>query len=196
MAKKTGEKYQAIIDAAVRVIARQGYHNAQVSKIAKEAKVADGTIYLYFENKDDILISVFSVKMGQFTETCRQRILEASSAQQKLYALVHNHFSQLSLDQELAKVTQIEMRQSNPEISEAIGIITKQYFNLIDDVVREGMESGIFRPTIEVRLARKMIFGTLDEVTTSWVMKQCKYDLVSHVDPIHNLFLHGLKGSA
>ncbi|HZG81009.1 MAG TPA: TetR/AcrR family transcriptional regulator [Brevibacillus sp.] len=194
MAKKTGEKYQAIIDAAVRVIARQGYHNAQVSKIAKEAKVADGTIYLYFENKDDILISLFNEKMGNFIETCRERISEATSAEQKLFVLVHAHFSQLSQDHELAMVTQIELRQSNPIISEGIGNVMKQYFTLIDEVIREGMESGMFRPDLDVRLARKMIFGTLDEVTTAWVMKQCKYDLVSYVHPIHNLFLHGLMG--
>lgn len=194
MAKKTGEKYQAIIDAAVRVIARQGYHNAQVSKIAKEAKVADGTIYLYFENKDDILISLFNEKMGKFIETCRERIAAAASIEQKLYVLVHTHLSQLSQDQELAKVTQIELRQSNPHISEGIGSVMKQYFNLIDEVIEEGMAQGVLRPDIEVRITRKMIFGTLDEVTTSWVMKQCKYDLVSYVDPIHSLFLFGMKG--
>jgi len=192
MAKKTGEKYQAIIDAAVRVIAKQGYHNAQVSKIAKEAKVADGTIYLYFENKDDILISLFNEKMGQFVDTCRERIAEASSIEQKLYVLIHSHLSQLANDPEMAIVTQIELRQSNPEISKGIGLVLKQYFNLIDEVIQTGIAQGTFRDEIDVRLARKMIFGTLDEVTTSWVMKQCKYDLVSHVDPIHNLFLNGL----
>ncbi|QQE73400.1 TetR/AcrR family transcriptional regulator [Brevibacillus composti] len=194
MAKKTGEKYQAIIDAAVRVIARQGYHNAQVSRIAKEAKVADGTIYLYFENKDDILISLFNEKMGAFIEQGRGRLAEATSIEQKLYILVHAHLSQLSRDPELAKVTQIELRQSNPEISEGIGAVMKLYFNLIEELLREGIEAGVFRPDIDVRLARKMIFGTLDEVTTSWVMKQCKYDLLSHVDPIHNLFQFGLMG--
>ncbi|GED69448.1 transcriptional regulator [Brevibacillus reuszeri] len=194
MAKKTGEKYQAIIDAAVRVIARQGYYSAQVSKIAKEAKVADGTIYLYFENKDDILISLFNEKMGQFVETNRKRVSEAKTAEQKLYVLVHTHLSQLSEDHDLAKVTQIELRQSNQEINEGIGTVMKQYFNLIEEVIMEGMKQGIFRPDIEVRIARKMIFGTLDGVTTSWVMKQCKYELVSHVDSIYNLFLLGMKG--
>mgnify|MGYP001297136958 CR=1 FL=1 len=194
MAKKTGEKYQAIIDAAVRVIARQGYHNAQVSKIAKEAKVADGTIYLYFENKDDILISLFNEKMGHFIQTCKERIQEKSSTEEKLYVLVHAHLSQLAQDQELAKVTQIELRQSNEEISVGIGAVMKQYFNLIDKVIEEGIATGVFRADLDVRTTRRMIFGTLDEVTTSWVMKQCKYDLVSHVDPIHNLFLYGLKG--
>ncbi|EMT52916.1 transcriptional regulator of fatty acid metabolism [Brevibacillus borstelensis AK1] len=194
MAKKTGEKYQAIIDAAVRVIARQGYHNAQVSRIAKEAKVADGTIYLYFENKDDILISLFNEKMGAFIEEGRGRLAQAESIEQKLYILVHTHLSQLSRDQELAKVTQIELRQSNQEISEGIGAVMKQYFDLIEELIREGIEKDVFRSDLDVRLARKMIFGTLDEVTTSWVMKQCKYDLLSHVDPIHNLFQFGLKG--
>lgn len=87
MAKKTGEKYQAIIDAAVRVIARQGYHNAQVSRIAKEAKVADGTIYLYFENKDDILISLFNEKMGAFIEEGRGRLAQAESIEQNCTSL-------------------------------------------------------------------------------------------------------------
>ncbi|MBO8164486.1 MAG: TetR/AcrR family transcriptional regulator [Brevibacillus sp.] len=192
MAKKTGEKYQAIIDAAVRVIAKQGYHNAQVSRIAKEAKVADGTIYLYFENKDDILISLFNEKMGQFIETCRHRIEQADSIEEKVYVLIHAHLSQLAQNPELAIVTQIELRQSNPLIREGIGEVMKRYFNLIDSVVQEGMQQGVFRPEIDVRSARRMIFGTLDQAATAWIMKQCKYDLVSQVKPIHNLFLHGL----
>jgi TetR/AcrR family fatty acid metabolism transcriptional regulator len=192
MAKKTGEKYQAIIDAAVTVISKHGYHNAQVSRIAKEAKVADGTIYLYFENKDDILISLFNEKMGQFIETCRGHIAQKETIEEKLYVLVHAHLSQLANNPDLAKVTQIELRQSNPLVSQGIGEVMKHYYNLIDDVIRLGIEQGAFRPDTDVRVARTMIFGTLDEATTSWVMKQCKYDLVSLVDPIHNLFLYGL----
>ncbi|WP_134684738.1 TetR/AcrR family transcriptional regulator [Brevibacillus migulae] len=192
MAKKTGEKYQAIIEAAVTVIAKHGYHNAQVSRIAKEAKVADGTIYLYFENKDDILISLFEEKMGQFIETCRGRIAEADTLEQKLYVLVKSHLGQLAQDPDMAKVTQIELRQSNPEVSKAIMEVVKHYFDLIDEVIVAGIEEGAFRPDIDKRIARMMIFGTLDEAVSSWVMKQCKYDLVSSVDPIHNLFLYGL----
>ncbi|WP_126428022.1 TetR/AcrR family transcriptional regulator [Brevibacillus marinus] len=192
MAKKTGEKYQAIIDAAVRVIAKQGYHNAQVSRIAREAKVADGTIYLYFQNKDDILISLFNEKMGQFIETCRQRIERAESVEEKLYVLIHAHLSQLAQNPELAVVTQIELRQSNPLIRQGIGEVLKRYFNLIDRVLEAGVQQEVFRPDLDIRTARMMIFGTLDEAATTWVMKQCKYDLAAHVKPIHNLFLHGL----
>ncbi|QDX93009.1 TetR/AcrR family transcriptional regulator [Brevibacillus laterosporus] len=192
MAKKTGEKYQAIINAAVTVIAKHGYHNAQVSRIAKEAKVADGTIYLYFENKDDVLISLFNEKMGQFVENCRKLTSQANDVSEKVRILIQSHLSQLAQDHNLAIVTQIELRQINPEVSQGIGEVLKAYFNLIDGVIQEGMESGIFRADIDVRMARTMIFGTLDQTVTSWIMKECKYDLVSLVDPIHNLFLKGL----
>ena len=69
---KINPKYKQIIDAAVIVIAENGYHQAQVSKIAKQAGVADGTIYLYFKNKEDILISVFQEKMGVFVENLKK----------------------------------------------------------------------------------------------------------------------------
>ena len=91
MAKRTGEKYEAIIDAAIRVIAENGYHNAQVSKIAREAKVADGTIYLYFENKDDMLISLFNEKMGAFIKTVREAIARVDSAPDQLRELMRLH---------------------------------------------------------------------------------------------------------
>lgn len=192
MARKTGDKYYAIIDAAVRVIAKQGYHSAQVSRIAKEANVADGTIYLYFKNKEDILISLFNEKMGHFIETCRQRIDQAESVEDKLYVLIDAHLSQLAQNPELAIVTQIELRQSNPLIRQGINEVMKGYFNLIDRLVETGIKQGVFRSDIDIRSARMMIFGTLDEAATTWVMKQCKYDLVSHVKPIHNLFLRGM----
>lgn len=192
MAKKTGEKYQAIIDAAVRVIAKHGYHNSQVSRIAKEAKVADGTIYLYFENKDDILISVFNEKIGQFIETCRERIAAAETVQDKLYILIQSHLSQLAQNPEFAIVTQIELRQSNEKISKGIGEVLKTYLTLIDGIIEQGIAEGVFREGVDVRMARKMIYGTMDETATSWVMKQCKYDLTSLVEPIHDLFLFGL----
>lgn len=74
--KQKRPKYMQIIDAAVEVIAENGYHQSQVSKIAKQAGVADGTIYLYFKNKEDILISLFKEKMGQFIERMEEDIKE------------------------------------------------------------------------------------------------------------------------
>jgi TetR/AcrR family fatty acid metabolism transcriptional regulator len=192
MAKKTSEKYQSIIEAAVKVIARYGYHNAQVSKIAREANVADGTIYLYFENKQDILISLFHEKMGVFITKARESINSVPTAPEKLWQLIFNHFHNMTSHVEFAYVTQVELRQSNPEIRQGIHQSMKQYLQLIDDVVMFGVEAGVFRKDIDRLIVRKMIFGTLDECVTSWVMNEQKYDLMSLVEPIHNLFLQGL----
>jgi TetR/AcrR family fatty acid metabolism transcriptional regulator len=193
MAKKTGEKYEAIIAAAVKVIAKFGYHQAQVSKIAKEAKVADGTIYLYFENKEDILISLFEEKMGQFIEIAKNRINQVQSVEDKLRSLIYMHFYQLSLDHELAIVTQLELRQSNPELRRQINDVLKKYLSLIDNVIQVGLEQGVLKDDIDPILARNMIFGTLDESVTSWLLKERKYELVSLVEPVLKLFLGGIK---
>jgi TetR/AcrR family fatty acid metabolism transcriptional regulator len=193
MAKRTGEKYEAIIDAAVRVIAEHGYHNAQVSKIAREAKVADGTIYLYFENKEDVLISLFNEKMGAFIQIAEQAMAKIPSPADQLRELIRLHFQSMEDNRHLAIVTQIELRQSNPGVRRAIGEILKKYLNLIDRIILAGMEQGIFRNDLDVRITRKMIFGAIDEMVTSWIMKDCKYSLVDQVEPVMSLFLQGMQ---
>nr|5GPA_A Chain A, Transcriptional regulator (TetR/AcrR family) [Halalkalibacterium halodurans C-125]5GPA_B Chain B, Transcriptional regulator (TetR/AcrR family) [Halalkalibacterium halodurans C-125] len=193
MGKKKGPKYDQIIDAAVQVIAEHGYHQAQVSKIAKAAGVADGTIYLYFNNKEDVLISLFQEKMGRFVDKIRSQMNEATDVEEKLKILVNMHFKQLAADHKLAIVTQLELRQSNTELALKINEVLKGYLNLLDELLMEGKEKGYFFQELDTRLARQMIFGTLDEVVTNWVMKDCKYDLTALVKPVHQLLLGGLR---
>lgn len=192
MAKRIGEKYDAIIDAAVKVIARHGYHNARVSKIAEEAQVADGTIYLYFENKDDVLVSLFKEKMGQLIRKLDHTLSTIRDPGEQLKVLVNAHFHYLEGDPELAIVTQIELRQSNPYVRQGIGQILKPYLELIDRVVLAGQQTGLFREDVDVKVARKMIFGTLDEIVTSWIINGRKYSLVAMADHVHHLFINGL----
>src|SRR5690625_4144922 len=131
--KKNRPKYKQIIDAAVKVIAENGYHGSQVSKIAKQAGVADGTIYLYFKNKDDILVSVFQEKMGQFIEKISERINTEKRADDKLFKLIELHFLQLEKDRDLAVVTQLELRQSNIELRTQINQVLKSYLTVLED---------------------------------------------------------------
>ncbi len=192
MAKRTGGKYEAIIEAAVRVIAENGYHNAQVSKIAREAKVADGTIYLYFKNKDDVLISLFNEKMGSFIACVEDEISKETSPVGQLRKLIRLHFEHLEKNHKLALVTQIELRQANPEVRKGIGKVLKRYLNVIEGIIEHGIQSGIFYENLDVRTARKMVFGTLDETVTSWIMNDFKYGLLNQADAIHRLFIHGM----
>jgi TetR/AcrR family fatty acid metabolism transcriptional regulator len=189
--KRNKPKYRQIIDAAVIVIAEHGYHQAQVSKIAKTAGVADGTIYLYFKNKEDILVSLFEEKMGTFIEKLENEISGISNASEKLYHLVETHFQNLASDHHLAIVTQLELRQSNKELRIRINEVLKGYLAVIDHIVKAGMVNGEFRTDLDVRLARQMIFGTIDETITSWVMNEQKYNLVQLVHPVHQLLING-----
>ncbi|GAK12519.1 TetR/AcrR family transcriptional regulator [Geomicrobium sp. JCM 19039] len=191
--KKNSEKYHLIIDAAVRVIAKHGYHHAQVSKIAKEAGVADGTIYLYFKNKEDILISLFRLKMGTFISTIEERLKSCKTADEKLRYLVEKHLAQLSDQPDLAVVTQLELRQSARELRLKINDVLKGYVHVMENVIDEGKEEGIFQDQLDTKLARQMLFGTLDEIVTNWVMKEGKYDLSELAPSTYRMLLAGFQ---
>jgi len=190
--KQKRPKYMQIIDAAVEVIAENGYHQSQVSKIAKQAGVADGTIYLYFKNKEDILISLFKEKMGQFIERMEEDIKEKTTAKEKLALVISKHFSLLADDHNLAIVTQLELRQSNLELRQKINEILKGYLNILDSILTEGIHSGELKEGLDVRLARQMIFGTIDETVTTWVMNDQKYDLAALSDSVLELLVSGI----
>lgn len=189
--KKNKPKYHQIIDAAVIAIAENGYHQAQVSKIARQAGVADGTIYLYFKNKEDILISLFQEKVGMFAVKMRESIQIKAKAAEQLRMLVENHFTMLTEDPHLAVVTQLELRQSNKELRLKINEVLKEYLLLIDQILQDGIDNGEFRSNLNIRLARQMIFGTLDEMITTWVMNDQKYNLTASVPDVVDMLLNG-----
>ncbi|MCH4827839.1 MAG: TetR family transcriptional regulator [Planococcus sp. (in: firmicutes)] len=191
--KRNKPKYKQIIDAAVIVIAENGYHQAQVSKIAKQAGVADGTIYLYFENKEDILISVFQEKMGVFVDKLEQIIARDLSASTKLGLMIESHFDLLASDIHLAIVTQLELRQSNSELRTKINNVLREYLKLMDKILIQGMDDGAFDKEMDIRLARQMVFGTMDETITTWVMNEHKYNLVDLAPQVQRLLLKGMQ---
>lgn len=191
--KKDKPKYKQIVDAAVIVIAENGYHQAQVSKIAKQAGVADGTIYLYFKNKEDILISVFQEKMSIFVDYLESVLKEDRPASDKLGLMIENHFTILANDKHLSIVTQLELRQSSHQLRMKINGVLKGYLILLDDILRDGIENGEFDKEMDIRLARQMVFGTMDETITTWVMNDHKYDLVSLTPRVHHLLMKGMR---
>ncbi|HLR79121.1 MAG TPA: TetR/AcrR family transcriptional regulator [Bacillota bacterium] len=190
--KKNKPKHKQIIDAAVRVIAENGYHMSQVAKIAKEAGVADGTIYLYFENKEDILVSVFKEKMGQFIKQTAAAIQKKHTADEKLFTLVDMHLRQLASDRHLAIVTQLELRQTKKDLRRKINNVLIPYVSVIDSIIEEGISEKLFRSDLNIPLVRQMIFGTLDEAVTNWVIQDESYDLVAQAVDIHGLITHGI----
>ncbi len=193
MAKKSGDKHLIILDAAVKTIAQTGYHRSRVTDIAREAGVADGTVYLYFKNKEDILISLFQSLMVRFVKDLWSELTHCRNADEKIKAIITYHLTTLANNPDQAKVTQIELRQIDQAINEGISKPLKKYFDLIEEVIIEGKEQGLYRQDLDTRTARKVLFGGIDEVVTCWVMSNKHYDLTALSEPVFDLLVKGLR---
>lgn len=193
MTSKKNEKYHLILEGALKVFAEHGYHGSQVSKIARAAGVADGTIYLYFKRKEDILISLFQEKLGVLVDNFRKSIEGTDDSRLALRKVCESHFNSLEEDVNLAYVTQIELRQSNLELRKEIGEAVKPYYKLIEDLLVKGIEQGVFRKNLDVKLTRHLIFGAMDEVVTSWLVSGRKFSLSSQADGAVEFFLKAIE---
>lgn len=193
MTSRKMEKYEMILEAALKVIAENGFHGSQVSRIAKEAGVADGTIYLYFKNKEDILISLFQERLGSLVSMFNSSIQETNTADEALRKVCEIHFTELEQNVNLAYVTQIELRQSSLELRKAIGLTVKPYIQLIEHILEKGVQEGTFRADLDIKLTRLLIFGAMDEVVTSWLISGRKYSLSAQVEKTVEFFLRGLQ---
>ncbi|MCR8642370.1 TetR family transcriptional regulator [Paenibacillus sp. N1-5-1-14] len=189
---KKKEKYDLILDAALKVFAEHGFHRSQVAKIAREAGVADGTIYLYFKRKEDILICLFREQLGRLLQLAHDAIQDITDVKQALRTICEIHYTHLENNVDLAFVTQIELRQSSLELRKEIGIAFKPYIELVENVLHKGIEQNVFRPDLNVKLVRLLILGAIDEVVTSWLISGQKYSLAAQVDGTVNFFLQGI----
>ncbi|KIL40190.1 TetR family transcriptional regulator [Gordoniibacillus kamchatkensis] len=192
MTSRKNEKYEAILEGALQVFAEHGFHRSQVSKIARAAGVADGTIYLYFKRKEDILIELFRSKLGELIEKFTSGIENVTDAREALRRVCTIHYSELEANVALAYVTQIELRQSDLELRKEIGEAVKPYIKLIEDLLLKGIEQNVFRADLDVKLTRLLLFGAMDEVVTSWLISGRKYSLSAQVDSTLKFFLQGI----
>ena len=185
-------KYNQILEAAVRVFARQGFYQSTIAQIAKEAGVADGTIYLYFKNKDDILVQFFSYRTKQVFESFREEVDRAETSADKLRNLVRRHLTEFQRDRDGAVVYQVETHQSSRLAEDQIREMSQMYRDLISEIVEHGQQEGTIRKDLYVGLVKRFIIGAVDEVINTWLHSNGEYDLVSMADPLVELFMTGI----
>lgn len=190
--KKTNDKYKRILEAAIKVFAEQGFHQSTVSQVAREASVADGTIYLYFKNKDDILVQFYQYKTKQIFERFREEVQKADTAVAKLQRLIRCHLTEFQKDRNMAIVYQAETHQNRRIGSELLREMSKMYRDIISEVVERGQEEGSIRRNLYMGLVKRFINGAVDEVINSWIHSGGKYDLGSMAEPLVELFIKGI----
>ena len=190
--EKANGKYEAILRAAIKVFARSGFFNAKVADVASEAGVADGTVYLYFKNKDDILVSIFNDHMNEALAGGRKTLAEIDDPVEKIRRIVLAHLEGLGRDRELAVVFQVELRSSTKFMEQFSATKVTEYLELIRGVIEEGQARGVFRRRLNAQVVAKVLFGALDEMATNWVLSRKRYSLASTADTVIDVFLNGI----
>jgi TetR/AcrR family fatty acid metabolism transcriptional regulator len=185
-------KRERILRAAVDVFADHGYFNAKVAQIAKAAGVADGTIYLYFDGKEDLLITIFREHTRNYLHSLEQRLANVNHAEERLRIAVRHHLETLGRDRALAVVSQVELRHSLKFMSLFSQEEIADYLIVIRKIVEHGQQEGTFRRNIHPQLVAKAIFGVLDEMVTSWMLSEKDYDLPAQAEQVADLLLTGL----
>ncbi|MEJ2544058.1 MAG: TetR/AcrR family transcriptional regulator [Calditrichaceae bacterium] len=195
-AKKSDSKLKKknrIIEAAVKVFAKKGFYLAKVSDVAKAANVADGTIYLYFKNKDDLLINLFEQKMELILQRFKEDLKDITDPVEKLHRFVDVYFTLIEEDKELADVFQVELRQSAKFLKDYHNEKFLDFLFMIKSIIQEGMENGFFRTDLNADVVKIMIFGTVDEVARQWILgADAKYSLEKARENVKHILTNGL----
>lgn len=190
------QKRHRIMRAAIEVFARKGYFAARMTDVAHAAQVADGTLYLYFDGKEDLLISIFDDIFTQFTERVQKEIEPLTDPIEKLRAVIRLHLEALGKDRALAQFLQIETRHSRRFMNLFTRGRLGDYLGLMRKVLEDGQKSGAFRRDISPGLGIIYVFGAVDEAVTSWLLEDKPGDLVRRVEPLVSLLCSGIAQGA
>lgn len=190
--RSTGMKREAILDAAVVEIARQGYYQTTVAMIARRAGVADGTIYLYFSNKDEILFALFDRAMDRFITQGKAELAAMVDAEKKLLRIIELHLSLVGQDRDLAIITQVELRHSTHFMGQFSRTKVAEYLAVLSGVVVQGQQENVFRGDLDPIFAAKAIFGVMDEMATDWVLSRRNTRLENKAPEVASFLLGGL----
>ncbi len=192
----TGRKKEAILDAATVEIAAHGYHGTTVAMIARRAGVADGTIYLYFEGKEEILVSLFERAMDRFTGQGARELAGLPGPRERLRRIIELHLELVGADRDLAIITQVELRHSLHFLDQLSRDRVAAYLQAIAAVVAEGQAAGLWRRDLDSLFLAKAVFGVLDEMATDWVLSRRNTRLQARAEAVAALILGALRPEA
>ncbi|HPN36623.1 MAG TPA: TetR/AcrR family transcriptional regulator [bacterium] len=189
----TTDKRERILKAAIKVFARDGFFLAKVEEIAKVADVATGTIYLYFENKDDLMISIFEEEMLPIIEHMRQELTAHESATDKLIVFINQHLNLIQDHPDMAQLMQVELRQSSKFLHGYEGTRFREYLAIIGDIFKLGQAQKEFRDDINPSIFKQVLFGAVDQIATNWTLSKTKrIHLAASAQQISAIILRGV----
>jgi TetR/AcrR family transcriptional regulator, fatty acid metabolism regulator protein len=163
------DRRRQILDAAVRVFARQGFHACRVSDIADEAGVAYGLVYHYFRSKEEVLDTLFTERWDILLQVIRDTDAEDAPARDKLRAIAAFIFESYRHDPDLMKVIVVEVTRAANSFGLTHSDRIREAYALMAEVVAKAQEDGSFRPDVTPRFAALAFYGVIEQVLTGWI---------------------------
>jgi TetR/AcrR family fatty acid metabolism transcriptional regulator len=186
-------KRKSIIDAAIEVFSRNGFQNSTISEIAQKANVAEGTIYQYFRNKEDLFFSIPIDKTKEFYGELELHLQGIKGSINKVRKFVWYYIHHLQANPEYARALMLEMRVNRNFIRTKTYEAFRPMTHRILEIIEEGQEEGTIRKDVDMYTIRHLILGSLEHIVTRWVLKDEKYDLLGQYDDILKLIIPGIR---
>jgi TetR/AcrR family fatty acid metabolism transcriptional regulator len=203
--KKSSEKSEkraAILDAALKTFVKRGYPETKVAEIAAGAGVAEGTLYNYFQSKEDLLLALFDEKWGEIIDAIKGRISRLDDPNDKLKAIFSTVVRMFKKNRQLAELFMIDVKQSSIFLTNYTISRIVEFLDLIEKILEEGKRKGIYRRDLNTRVAKMVVFGAAQGILLSWVLsesksvenKTFKFSLYSAAKTLKDIFKSGLVG--
>lgn len=191
--RRSGDKRERILQAAIKVFAQSGFHATRVSEVAKAAGVADGTIYLYFDSKESLLVSLFEDRVEKLLTFMREELPKKPDAPARLRAVIDMQLGLLEGERDLAEVITVILRQSTRLMKEFAAPRFTEYLDAIAKIVAEGQASGAFRQDVSPHIAARAVFGALDGIALTWALGRAEAGALNRAaGQLADVFLRGL----
>ena len=190
---KDFKKKEKILNAAIKIISKKGFFNASISEIAKLAGVADGSVYTYFKGKNELLIEAFRFVLEKILKKVEVELNKTSDAVEKIKIIVRMHIEYMEKHPDIANFLQIQLRQSNKETRLHIRNEMRKYYRILGQILDEGIKQNKIRSDVNKRVIGSLIFGTVDEIITSWVLSEKDEKLSDKLEDIYKVIIDGIK---
>lgn len=194
MSKKAAKK-QSILQAAIEVFSNDSFKNSSISEIAKRANVAEGTIYQYFKNKEDLFFSIPVEKTIEFCEELDLHLQGITGTFNKIRKFIWYYLYFFKMNPGYGRILMLEMRVSKSFVKTKTYKFLKKSTSRILEVIRERQDDGTIRKDVNIYILRQLILGILEHLVTRWLLKGEKYDLMENYDQVSKLVFYGISCS-
>jgi len=189
---KKALKRQRLLESAVTVFARDGFHQARISDIATEAGVGHGTFYLYFDGKEEVLLAIHDELMKQALDEVRHATSTGTNAVEKLELLTRALYKMVEENRALTQLLLVESRYMRQFMRSGAMNRIQDFVDFVEEILREGVEDGTFRPDMHAKSVATFLFSGMDGVITRWLLGDTMEPLQEQLEGATRVILRGI----